>query len=140
MTGRQEHNNKIELKIRKMVKNQPQIIQKYTYSFDDKTEMTKLAYINYVIKFVSYFSELRIFRLKKNDIEMYMDKIKYHNKNGELVEVSATFRNAQLAAIKHFYQFYLIIIISKKILLLILSRQKLKLSKISLLFLQRKLM
>lgn len=102
MTGRQEHNIKIEERISRLLKGASQIIIDYSYNFGNKTEKTKEAYITYILKFAEFFKEKNLIELKKGDINRYMDSIKYREDG---TEKSASFRNANLAAVRDFYQF-----------------------------------
>jgi site-specific recombinase XerD len=102
MTGRQEHNMKIERSITEKLKGASQLIIDYSYNFGNKTERTKEAYINYVLKFFEFFNGKDVLSLRKSDINYYMDTLRYKEDG---TERSASFRNATLAAIRDFYQF-----------------------------------
>lgn len=102
MTGRQEHNMKIEKSISEILTGAPQLIIDYSYNFGSKTEKTKEAYIRYVLKFFEFFNGKDILGLKKSDINRYMDSLRYREDG---TERSASFRTAMLAAIRDFYQF-----------------------------------
>ena len=105
MSGRKEHEREIEKRIEAKIKNAPDIIRDYYYSFDGNTITTAEAYIRYVIDFTNYFKEKDLFSLKKADINRYMASIKYREKDDERVENSASIRAARLAAIRHFYNY-----------------------------------
>ena len=101
MNGRQETNLKLENKIKELLVNAPNIIKEYALDFGNKTETTKLAYLRYVIDFCAYFNN-DIFKLKKCDINKYMEHIKYKEDGSEN---KASIRAARLAGIKNFYSF-----------------------------------
>lgn len=102
MTGRQEQNAKIEQRIRYMMVDAPEILSKYSYSFTDKTSGTKYEYLHHVKEFLEYYKNWDITKLKKSDINRYMEYIRFGKKGKEL---SSSIRNSKLAAIKHFYEF-----------------------------------
>lgn len=79
----------------------PNIVLKYINSLSSKTSYTKLVYIRYVTNFLDY-RDCDYKNVKPMDIDEYMEHIKYLN-NGK--EKSATYRNANLAALKGFYKF-----------------------------------
>lgn len=105
MTGRQEHTIQIERKAKREIENAPQLVKDYYYNFSGRTASTAEAYIRYIKEFAAFFTGVDLATLKKSDINRYMESIKYRTVNGELVENSASIRNAKLAAIKDFYRF-----------------------------------
>lgn len=105
MNGRKEHEQVTEKRIQRLISNAPELIKNYSYSFDDKTEKTKEVYIRYILGFFEYFDGVDITKLKKSDINKYMDSVKFHEVNGEIKENGVSIRNARLAAIKHFYNY-----------------------------------
>ena len=102
MNGRQETNLKIENKIQLLLHDAPKVIKDYSYNFGSKTEKTKMAYLRYVIDFYNYFNHFDITKLKRSDINKYMEYIRY-DKDGN--ENKTSVRNARLAGIKDFYSF-----------------------------------
>lgn len=102
MTGRQEHNLKIEKKIQNLLIGAPQYLINYSYNFDNKTATTKKAYLRYVMDFCDFFKDRDIMTLKKSDINKYMDFIKFDSEGNEN---GVSIRNARLAGVKDFYKF-----------------------------------
>lgn len=102
MTGRQEHNNKIEARIAERLRNAPRILKEYSYNFSGKTELTKDAYTRYVADFLAYHKRVDFTALKKKDINQYMEHLRLREDG---TERSASWRNAVLAGIRDFYQF-----------------------------------
>ena len=105
MTGRQENDLKIEKKTELRLKDAPPIIKNYYYNFSGKTAMTADAYVRYVLEFAKFFEGEDLTKLVASDIKRYMKSIERREVNGELVENSASIRNAKLAAIKDFYSY-----------------------------------
>lgn len=108
MNGRDENNKKIEISILNKIDNLPDIIKDYYYSLQDKTAMTKRAYIDYIIEFYNYFKENDFNDIKPKDINRYLEtKVHYRTKNGNIIENKESIRNVKLSAIKNFYKFLL---------------------------------
>lgn len=105
MTGRQENDLKIENKTKMRLKNAEPIIKNYYYNFSGKTAQTADAYVRYVLEFKRFFQKSDLTKLTASDIKRYMKSIERREVNGELVENSASIRNAKLAAIKDFYSY-----------------------------------
>lgn len=102
MTGRQEHDMKIEENVARLLVNAPQMVIDYSYNFGNKTEGTKLSYIRHVLKFFEFFKGTDVTTLKKNDINRFMESIRYKEDG---TERGASFRKTILAAVRDFYQF-----------------------------------
>lgn len=112
MKGRQENEIKLEKKIQKMLDGCPDIVKRYSMSFTNKTEMTKNAYLRYVIDFVDYiFDTLKLTddwnNIKPSDINCYMEYIRYRIVRGEKIENKASIRATKLFAISNFFEFLL---------------------------------
>lgn len=105
MTGRQENDLKIEKKTEMRLKDAPPMIKNYYYNFSGKTAMTADAYVRYVLEFAKFFKGQDLTKLAASDIKRYMKSIERREIDGELVENSASIRNAKLAAIKDFYSY-----------------------------------
>lgn len=113
MSTRKEMDQRNEEVIYKLLEGQPDILRKYIISVGDKTSYTKMVYVRYISHFLTYMNnDLRYEnnkvsdydKIKPMDISSYMESMKY-DKNGN--KKSATYYNAQLAAIKSFFDFLL---------------------------------
>lgn len=100
--------------VEKILESYPKEIKKYIDSMSSKTSYTKMVYSRYIINFLNYIKkecnlDINIInnykKIKPMNIDSYMENIRY-KKNGE--EKSATFRAANLAALKGFFKFLLI--------------------------------
>lgn len=115
MTGRQETNNKLEAKVKELIKGQPQIVVDYTYSFTNKTAGTKLDYVRDVTKFLEYLKSNNIInvndtneykKIKPSDMAKYMeDGIRYRYVNGVKKENAEITRATKFYAIRNFFEF-----------------------------------
>ena len=123
MNGRQEHQEFIEMKIRKKLKNKPQYLIDYSRTFGDKTICTKNAYIDYVIDFLNYLNtelgydinDTDCFKnIKTSTINGYSEHIRYRiiekKKDGKVIETrkvenGESIRASKLYAIKDFFNF-----------------------------------
>ncbi len=111
MRGRDERNLAIEEHIKtKLVKNSKLLLD-YYYSMTDKTALTKHRYLEHVREYLFYLKENNItsttyFKtVKKSDINMYMEHIRYRKTDEGLVEYSESIRAVKLAAIRNFYDY-----------------------------------
>lgn len=112
MQGRQETKERVENNLKKKVLHEPEVIQKYLNFLDRKTHNTKKVYINSAIRFVNYLKEQGYdvdskdtYRMIiKGDVIDYLTNIRYTEKNGERVELSADTQNGQIAALDSFFQ------------------------------------
>lgn len=111
MSGREELDRKNIIKLNNKISCYPSIVRGYISSMARKTSYTKLYYATYVCNFLDYIKNslsMDIYtyssykNIKPMHIDSYMDYIKY-DMNGN--EKSGTFRAAQLAAIKGFFEF-----------------------------------
>ena len=106
MCAREEVDKKNMEAVDRITKKYPDEVKKYIYSLGRKTTYTKKAYAYYVGYFLDYLKmnekKYNYKRIKPMDIDSYMEHIKYNN---EGKEKSATYRTAQLAAIKGFFKF-----------------------------------
>lgn len=115
MTGRQEHHEKIEKKIKENLQNQPQIIKDFYYSMVDKTANTKRMYISSVLDYFDYLKKnefdytngKNFSKIKPSGISSYLEYLKYKIVNGEKVETTDSSRIAKYYAIRYFYDFLL---------------------------------
>ena len=111
MCAREEIDDQINERIKKIVDGYPAILEKYINSLIRKTSYTKRAYAYYVSFFLNYMNEKLRYdindyksfdMIKPMDIDEYMEYIRI-NKEGK--ENSATYRSAQLAALNGFFKF-----------------------------------
>ena len=114
MSGRLEHDKKIEDKINSLIKTQPRIIKEYSNSFGNKTSSTKKSYISHAISFVNYLNKEyhldltnidSIKLLNYSHISSYMNYIKTHTPDGTIVTKEAASCAAEFYAIKHFCKY-----------------------------------
>lgn len=99
MSGRQEHDQKLEQWIEEKLKNQPSILEDYMISIENKTSPTRKAYLGYLIQYINFVLEhnLKITEVKPMHIDRYIKFIS--NGNGPCIV------NAKLAAVTSFYDF-----------------------------------
>lgn len=111
MCAREEIDNQINERIKKIISGYPVILEKYINSMIRKTSYTKRAYAYYVTSFLDYMRDVLKYDInnydnfdiiKPMDIDEYMEYIRV-DKDGK--ENSATYRSAQLAAINGFFKF-----------------------------------
>ena len=110
MYGRLENKKKIEDKIGKTLKSQPQIINMYYASISDKTHNTKTKYLNSVIRFVEFLNKQNVYNentqwwedVKPIHVDLYMNFIKTKNGN---IETSDSYKRMQYHAVKSFFDF-----------------------------------
>lgn len=113
MSGRIQNTNKIENRIEERLKRYPSILTEYYYSMTDNTATTKNAYIRYIsdyfdflidnnydINCVSTFKSITL-----NEINQYINYIRFTKVNGKLIENKESIRRAKIAGIKSFYTY-----------------------------------
>lgn len=110
MDGRKEQDIRIINQIKEMLKDQPDILKAYSYSFGSKEMTTKKAYIGYIITFLKYLkdeikldiNDEKIFKtIRPNHINQFMEYIKYTNGKENGVSIRAT----KLFAVSNFFEF-----------------------------------
>lgn len=112
-TGRQEHNDATDIKAKRLLVGQPKIMEEYFYSFTDKTSSTKYEYIRHAIEFLNYMVDIgfdpsninNFTKVKKIDIDKYLDKIRYRYVNGNKKEASEGYRAFKYYAVASFFEF-----------------------------------
>lgn len=90
MTGREEHELKIDLAIREKIKKYPMLLNDYYVSMYGKTAQTKRMYVYNVCKFFDYVksigcdssSYLTYKRMRPSDINRYLEYERYSNAKG----------------------------------------------------------
>lgn len=111
MSNRKEVDNKNMTYIKEITKDMPDLVNNYITSISSKTSRTKAAYAYYITLFINYMRgelKMKIYRddsyslIKPMHIDSYMESIRY-SENGK--EKSASYRNANLAALKSFFKF-----------------------------------
>lgn len=114
MQGRIENERKVENRILNIIQNHSEIIRKYYSYIDNKTHNTKLMYINRVINFLNYLDnqgydieDYNIYKtLRPSNIREYMKLTKNKkDKDGNIKELSESYRTLQLSAIVSFFDF-----------------------------------
>lgn len=110
MNGRKEQEIVRENRINEMLRNQPEILRAYSYSFISKEITTKKAYIGYIITFLKFLKdEINVDinndesynKIRPNHINRFMDYIKYTNGK----ENGASIRATKLYAVSNFFEF-----------------------------------
>lgn len=115
MSGRLQNANKIEISIESKLKDYPQILTNYYYSMTDNTAMTKSVYIRYISDYMDFVKDVgrdicainTYKEMSLNDINQYVNHIRYSKANGELTENKESIRRARIAAVKSFYAYLL---------------------------------
>lgn len=106
MWERNEIDRKNMMAVDRITEAYPEEVKKYIYSLARKTSYTKKAYAYYVVNFLEYIKgnskKINYKDIKPMDIDGYMEYIRL-DCDGK--EKSATYRTAQLAAIKGFFMF-----------------------------------
>lgn len=113
MQGRVDKKIETEQKIINKINDYPEFLKRFYYSLNQKTHMTKLRYMENVIRFLEYYSTDNIKSLSINDlsnidayiIEQYMSDINYYNKDGSLKELSNSTKACIYSSINAFFTF-----------------------------------
>ena len=113
MSGRVYNTKKIEMNIEGKLKKYPSILTDYYYSMTDNTAMTKNAYIRYITEYFDFLSDnnyniydISVFKnMTLNDINQYINHIRYTNINNAIVENKESIRRTKIAGIKSFYSY-----------------------------------
>lgn len=114
MKGRQENCNKIEEHLLKIMTMHSAIIKDYYSYIDNKTHNTKKMYVNRVIHYLNSLKDkgldiddVSIYKeIKPANIRQYMKDTRYKtDRNGNIKELSDSYRTLQLAAIGSFFDF-----------------------------------
>jgi len=112
MTGRQEHDNEIEERIKKRLKNTPLVVKKYMTSIASLTAATRNVYLGYIIDFLGYLNKEygidgssfdEFDSIKKMDIDGYIEYTKINPKTGKANGTSI--RNSKISAAISFFGF-----------------------------------
>lgn len=114
MSGRLEHDQKLEEKINTLISKQPRLIKEYSNSFGNKTVSTKRSYIKHAISFINYLNKEYDLDITNVDsvktlnyyhISSYMNYIKTHTPDGTYINKEAGSCAAEFYAIKHFCKY-----------------------------------
>ncbi len=114
MSGRLYNSHKTEMNIENRLKKYPTILSDYYYSMTDNTAATKNAYIRYISDYFDFMinngcviSKDSFKNITLNEINQYVNQIRFSNVNGKLVENKESIRRARIAAVKSFYSYLL---------------------------------
>lgn len=114
MSGRLYNSHKTEMNIENRLKKYPTILSDYYYSMTDNTAATKNAYIRYISDYFDFMinngcviSKDSFKNITLNEINQYVNHIRFSNVNGKLVENKESIRRARIAAVKSFYSYLL---------------------------------
>lgn len=114
MTGRLEQEIIIENKIKKLIQNQPLILNDYYHSLLEVTYGTKLNYINHVVNFIQFMSNKydidfnardTLKEIKVLHINDYLNQFTYKQVKGALIKNTNTYKANILSALKNFFEF-----------------------------------
>ena len=114
MSGRNDNDRKIEEHIDKILRNQPEILQEYSYAFIDKTSNTKYVYLLTIIWFVNYMKKVfyinfddiySIDKITYKHVNAFMNYAKTHSNDGAYIKRSASNCAMIVYALKHFCEF-----------------------------------
>ena len=113
MTGRLENKIKTEALIQEKLKNYPDYLNEFYYSLSSKTHMTKLRYINNVLRFLNWKFEDKATEVGIDDIkyiaafeiEKYINSINYINSGNEAKEMEGTSKAVILSSLSAFFDF-----------------------------------
>lgn len=113
MSGRIQNTNRIENNIEEKLKKYPIILTDYYYSMTDNTATTKNAYIRYISDYLEFLVsegydiyDVSIFnKMTFNDLNRYVNYIRYTKNNGTTIENKESIRRARIAGIKSFYSY-----------------------------------
>jgi site-specific recombinase XerD len=115
MSGRAQTTKKIENYIERKLNDYPQLLTNYYYSMTNNTAMTKNAYIRYLTEYLDFLKDHRYditdistFQgMTLNDLNKFVNHIRYTSVGGELIENKEEIRRAKLAAVRSFYNYLL---------------------------------
>lgn len=110
MNGRQETNLRYKTMVVNKLNNYPQYITDYYYYIAEKTDSTKLIYMNKIMSFVDYLIKAKMIdnsseslkNLKLSVVMKYIEDVQY-KPNGD--EVSTNTKCVTLFALKSFFRF-----------------------------------
>ena len=114
MLGRLENKIKTEGHIYKKIENTPEFVKEFFYSLNTKTHMTKLRYINNVIRFLVYqygeesvsnVTVSDIAKLSAFDVEKYINNINYISDGDDVKEMSGNTKAVILSSLSTFFDF-----------------------------------
>lgn len=113
MKGRTEKKIYTEKLIQAKIAGYPRFIKDYYYSINADTHMTKLRYINNLVRFLDYmFPEEKItlekiIEINRFDVQEYIENISYYDKNGDTVEMKANTKACIYSSLSSFFNFLL---------------------------------
>lgn len=104
MSGRQEKDKLMEIKINNYIKDADYLIKKYIGSIYKRTTQTRFIYATYLVAFEKYMKNqnIQLINVKPMDIDDYIKYVSI-DKNGK--ENGSQIINARLSAIISFYDF-----------------------------------
>ena len=118
MQGRIEHKIQTENKIQEMISGMPEYMVKFYYYLNLKTHITKLKYIENVMRFLKYYSNNDVYNLEIEDIrkitsltiEQYIASISYYTVESkkEVKELSNASKAAVYSSLSAFFDFLVI--------------------------------
>lgn len=113
MKGRIENKIKTEELINNRIQDMPSYIKKFYLSLNQKTHMTKLRYMDNVIRFLNDYTgdninallEKNLKKISVDDIEQYISKISFYNTNNEIKELSNATKACIYSSLNAFFTF-----------------------------------
>lgn len=113
MNGRLENKIKTEKLIQEKLKDAPRFVTEFYYSLNSKTHMTKLRYINNVLRFlnwrfldgITFVDTDDIDQITAFDIERFIDGINYIEDGSGTKEMEGTSKATILSSLSTFFEF-----------------------------------
>ena len=105
MQGRKENEDKMNKRVRDMLKAKPKYLMEYYYTLNDKSYTTKYAYLTYILDFLNFLQLEMDLNIK--NIECFKS-VKVSNVNyyiSNLSDVTNGFKSTKLYAIKSFFDY-----------------------------------
>lgn len=112
MQGRLENQRKIESKIKNKLQNAPEYMTKFYLSMQEKESRTCEEYLGYVNNFLKFINrqgksvkENKLYNISSDDINLYMQEIRYTKKNNVVTSTSGSHRATVWSALNLFFNF-----------------------------------
>ena len=113
MKGRTETKIAVEKHIQEKLSHYPKLIKNYYYSINSSTHMTKLRYVNNVLRFLDHqfpngnVDINEVFKFNRFDIEEYINDISFYEVNGDMRELKPATKACIYSSLSSFFEFLL---------------------------------